>query len=361
MNSAIINMENQDGPGQVPLLTGGSIGNNLLLMTMKKQQDFWQICRVCNWLRASRGSPVDLNDELEAVVAPRTVKVVESIFQALLSNSPKGTSKGAMDCGLDAPLRTFFLAVADQIRTEFYPDINIVDEQPSAQEADLDTEDSHPVADCSDVTGTSKTAMSVEGHKTSSERVEPPEVDAKLESSMLAAAVGVMSALVSELKSTIKEDFTLVDPSIDPSHYTTQVQLVSEKVWKSIQAKMKDVLVVDIFIKANGARTPEDDAQLKFHLLSGSKQILQTIIDSIMSILQSADENVAGLNGQFQRSVLRCLIMYTLSLSQFSHHISDVSSGEMQSSRRRGLTVRMPKISLRKLGLKVILFIYFSF
>ncbi|KAI4883728.1 hypothetical protein NFI96_009583 [Prochilodus magdalenae] len=93
-----------------------------------------------------------------------------------------------------------------------------------------------------------------------------------------AAAVGVMSALVSDLKSTIKEDFTLVDPSIDPSHYTTQVQLVSEKVWKSIQAKMKDVLVVDIFIKANGAMTPEEDAHLKFHLLSGSKQILQTII-----------------------------------------------------------------------------------
>ncbi|KAI4894215.1 hypothetical protein NFI96_016672, partial [Prochilodus magdalenae] len=347
MNCAVMKMVNH-GPGRIPLLTGTNPGSNLLLRTMKKLQDFWQICRVCCWLRASRGSPVNIHDQLEAVVAPLTLKVV-----ALLNNSPEGTSKGAMDCGLDAPLRNFLLAVADKIRTEISPDSNVVDVQSSAQEkADPDTEDRHPVADCSDVTVTSETVMNSEGHQASSEHLEPPAVDSKLESSMLAASSGVVSALVSELKSTIKEDLALVDPSVDPLHYTTQVQLVSDKVLKSIQATMKEVLMADIFSTAIGAMTPEDDAQLHLNLVTCSKQILRSIIDHLTLIIQSGDENIQGLNKQFLQSAWRCIIIYKLHLACFSA-VSDEPSGEIQPSRRRRFTVRMPRISLPKLRLRL--------
>ncbi|KAI4893810.1 hypothetical protein NFI96_007751 [Prochilodus magdalenae] len=331
------------GPGQIPLLTGTNPGSNLLLRTMKKLQDFWQICRVCCWLRASRGSPVYIHDQLEAVVAPLTLKVV-----ALLNNSTEGTSKGAMDCGLDAPLRNFLLAVADKIRTEICPDSNVVGVQLSAQEkADLDKKDSQPVADCSDVTVASETVMNSEGHQASALCV-----DSELESSMLAAASGVVSALVSELKSTIKEDLALVDPSVDPSHYTTQVQLVSDKVLKSIQATMKGVLMADIFSKAIGTMTPEDDAQLHLNLVTCSKPILRSIIDHLTLIIQSGDENIKGLNKQFLQSVWRCIIIYKLHLTCFSA-VSDEPSGEIQPSRRRRFTVRMPRISLPRLRLRL--------
>ncbi|KAI4894219.1 hypothetical protein NFI96_016671, partial [Prochilodus magdalenae] len=347
MNCAVMKMVNH-GPGRIPLLTGTNPGSNLLLRTMKKLQDFWQICRVCCWLRASRGSPVNIHDQLEAVVAPLTLKVV-----ALLNNSTEGTSKGAMDCGLDAPLRNFLLAVADKIRTEISPDSNVVDVQSSAQEkVDPDTEDRHPVADCSDVTVTSETVKNSEGHQASSEHLEPPAVDSKLESSMLAASSGVVSALVSELKSTIKEDLALVDPSVDPLHYTTQVQLVSDKVLKSIQATMKEVLMADIFSTAIGAMTPEDDAQLHLNLVTCSKQILRSIIDHLTLIIQSGDENIQGLNKQFLQSVWRCIIIYKLHLACFSA-VSDEPSGEIQPSRRRRFTVRMPRISLPRLRLRL--------
>ncbi|KAI4885209.1 hypothetical protein NFI96_018765, partial [Prochilodus magdalenae] len=145
-------------------------------------------------------------------------------------------------------------------------------------------------------------------------------------------------------KSTIKEDLALVDPSVDPSHYTTQVQVVSDKVLKSIQAAMQEVLVADIFSKANGAMTPTDDAQLRWELVTGSKHILRSITDCIMLILHSGDENIRALNKQSLQNLRRCLIMYKLHLRDLCV-FSDVSSWEIQPSRCRGFTVRVPTTS----------------
>ncbi|KAI4885205.1 hypothetical protein NFI96_018762, partial [Prochilodus magdalenae] len=375
MNSALSEMnfyaEVWDDSVQTGIM---EIAKKLLLSTMKRLQDFLDICSVCGWLRASRGSPVDIHRDLKVVVPPLSIKVVEAIFQAMLSISSEGTS---VDC-MDTSLSSFLQDVADQVKTKVFPwsatprqlsspsDCSVVKDLPSPQEqADLATEE-HLVdkkakfaerlfapdflSEASKMVykiindETSETATTTEGDKSQQTSLEPPVFESELENSMLAAASGLVSALVTELMSTLEEDFELVDPSADPSLYSTQVEIVSDKVLNSIQDKVKDILVADLFMRANGALNAQDDAQLNAKLLSASSDILKTITDSITEVLQRlARKPSTMLYYLFLRALKEGLNLTSQHLSKFCKARSD------QSKRRRVFPVRSPKFKLPKL------------
>ncbi|XP_037403629.1 uncharacterized protein LOC108424015 isoform X1 [Pygocentrus nattereri] len=412
MNSALLETDVLTGSwidSVVPQIT--DMAKTLLSSTMKKLQDFLEICKVCDWLRASRGSPVDILDELDAVVPTLTRKVVGAAFQSLLGISSEGTSKDVMDCGSDTPLINFLQAVADKIESEISSesatpkqsscpsDSSVVDELPSSQgRNDFDRKERCEVATCSVVT-----EKLLSSHRPRSERVlesiifnklnqnsdadsterdterlfrlsvngflvesskmvhhiiknettemarTSPVFDSTLESSMLAAASGVVSALVSDLKSTFQEDFKLVDPSLDPTLYTTQIQMVSNKVLESIQSKLKEVLIIYIFMRVNGVMKTTYDAQLRSSLLTASRETLKIITEAIMAILRRF--NVADsifLYRRFLWNLQECLIQPSPDLSESSDVSSEDSFDEELYCRPRFPKIRLPKLRFKK-------------
>ncbi|KAL7857979.1 hypothetical protein AOLI_G00180810 [Acnodon oligacanthus] len=351
----------------VPRIT--DMAKTLLSSTMKKLQDFLEICRVCGWLRVSRGSPVDILDELDAVMPTLTRKVVGAVFQSLLSISSQVTSKDMMDCGSDTPLKNFLQAVADKIELEKPKqssrpsDSSVADEPPSSQGRNyLDGKERREMATCSVVTEklltshrplcdrvlesiilnnlnqnsdtdsterdtqrlsvnaflveSSKIVKHIINNKTTEITRTSPVFDSMLESSMLAAASGIMSALVSDLRSTIQENFNFADPSLDPILYATQIQMVSDKVLESIQPKLKEMLITDIFMRVNGVMKTKYDAQLRSSLLTASRETLKIITEAIMAILRRF--NVTDSTTLYRR--------FLWNLQECLSEFSDVSS-----------------------------------
>ncbi|KAL7842774.1 hypothetical protein SRHO_G00244630 [Serrasalmus rhombeus] len=409
MNSALLETDVLTGSwidSVVPRIT--DMAKTLLSSTMKKLQDFLEICKVCDWLRASRGFPVDILDELDAVVPTLTRKVVGAVFQSLLSISSEGTSKDAMDCGSDTPMNSFLQAVADKLESEISSesatpkqsscpsDSSVVDELPSSQgRNDFGVKERREVATCSVVTeklltshrprservlesiilnklnqnsDTDSTERNTERlsinaflvelskmvhHIIKSETTEiartSPVFDSTLESSMLAAASGVVSALVSDLKSTFQEDFKLVDPSLDPTLYTTQIQMVSDKVLESIPSKLKEVLIIYIFMRVNGVMKTTYDAQLRSSLLTASRETLKIITEAIMAILRrfNVTDSII-LYRRFLGNLQECLIQPSPDLSESSDVSSEDSFEEELYCRPRFPKIRLPKLRFKK-------------
>ncbi|KAI4888763.1 hypothetical protein NFI96_030209 [Prochilodus magdalenae] len=374
MNSALTEINLYAKVWDDSVLTGiMEVSKKLLLTTMKRLQDFLDICRVCDWWRASRGSPVDIHHDLEAVVPPLSVKVAGAIVQTMLSVSSEGTSWDSSD----TPLSNFLQAVVNNIKTKISSGSaetrrdelsgpsgsTIVRVQPSPHLVTIGhlADNMKSLAERLSVTDflveasqmvceiindeTSEAAMTSESAASQSRSVDPPVFESQLESSMLAAASGLVSALVSGLESTFQEDFEVADPSADPSLYTTQVEVVSDKVLNSIQAKLKDVLVASFLIRANQSFNTQDDAQLNLHLLSASKEILRTVTDSLLAVLHRLESKTSTkVYERFLQTLREGLILTSKHLSRFCKARSD--------RKPRIFPVRFPKMVFRMLSSK---------
>ncbi|KAI4885208.1 hypothetical protein NFI96_018766, partial [Prochilodus magdalenae] len=362
-------------PWDHSVLTGiMDVSKELLLTTMKKLQDFCQMCTVCGWLRTSRGSFVNIYDELEAKVHPLTTKVAGAIFRSMLSISSEGTSKDALYCPLDTPLSNFIQAVDLKIRAESMSspfDSNRTDEQLSPQEQnDFATKEIHPVASCFDLTEKVWSSNRprcervlesiILGDDTQRDLcfsskyffVEASRMVSQIINSESAASE-VVSALVSELKSTF-EDCVLADPSVAPALYTKHVQMVSDNIVRSIKATLMEVVLTDIFKRTDEVMSQNTD-RLKFDLLFGSRKILNTIIDSILEVVTKLRDSKVVFK-RFLYTFRDCLNLSTSHLSEFCK-ATDESSEEsskdsLQSQRQRRFTVRFPRIPFPKLTFK---------
>ncbi|KAI4894217.1 hypothetical protein NFI96_016669 [Prochilodus magdalenae] len=336
------------------------VAKKLLLTTVKKLQDFCLICALCGWLRASRGSLFNVHDEVEALVHSLTTKVAGAIFQSMLSISSEGTSKDALYSGLDTPLNNFIQAVDQKIRAESLSspsNSNRTEEQPSPQEQnDFATKEIHPVASCFDITEkvwssdrprcervlesiifnhinvhdeantTEKDAQKVFCFSSKHFFVEASRMVSQIINSESAASE-IVSALVSQLKSTLGEDCVLADPSVAPALYTTQVQMVSDKIVKSIKPTLMEVVLIDMFRRSDEAMTTQKNTdQLEFDLLSSSRQILKGIIDYILVVLSQLGGPTECFT-QFLYSLLDYQNLYMWHLSEFFKS-SDESSDE---------------------------------
>ncbi|KAL6473823.1 hypothetical protein MHYP_G00173840 [Metynnis hypsauchen] len=123
INSTLAELYRDAESHEEPLCPGSTskeVARELLSATFTRMQDALQLHTVSDWLSASQGSPVDLQDELEEMLPLVTAKVVSTVFGSMLTICSEGTPDEPKDGVSETPLFNFVQAVHDKIKSDIF-------------------------------------------------------------------------------------------------------------------------------------------------------------------------------------------------------------------------------------------------
>ncbi|XP_076831707.1 uncharacterized protein LOC143477092 isoform X1 [Brachyhypopomus gauderio] len=111
--------------------------------------------------------------------------------------------------------------------------------------------------------------------------------DASLKSNAFASALSIVNTLTFTFRCAFEEDLFLKirHPSTDPALYASQVRLVSEKVLRSTQGKLKEGLLTNLLMRSDADIAAQYSANQTYKLQLSSKNLIKCIIECVTKLI----------------------------------------------------------------------------
>ncbi|XP_076839054.1 uncharacterized protein LOC143484286 isoform X2 [Brachyhypopomus gauderio] len=316
------------------------VAHHLMLGVMTRMLGFLEFCIITSWSSDIRGFPTHIHDELDELLPLVTSATVGATVEHMLSVCSEGTSNDVAGDVSDRPLWDFLQAVSKHIssaalsgKTSSSIDrimqlLEYSKPRPRSErilESIIfsSTNEDHNMGMFNNKVNThglfrmscetfqleaskrvSNVIMSVTSELTKVSQVSifknadlssPPVSEASLKSNAFDSAVSIVNGITDALRSSFEEDLLkIAHPSTDPALYKSQVQLVSEKVLRSTQAKLKDAFVTNLLIRADVIMAAQSSGSKCYNLLLNSKNITKSIIECMLSVLPFSEVHIPG-------------------------------------------------------------------
>ncbi|XP_076847294.1 uncharacterized protein LOC143493069 isoform X3 [Brachyhypopomus gauderio] len=316
------------------------VAHHLMLGVMTRMLGFLEFCIITSWSSDIRGFPTHIHDELDELLPLVTSATVGATVEHMLSVCSEGTSNDVAGDVSDRPLWDFLQAVSKHIssaalsgKTSSSIDrimqlLEYSKPRPRSErilESIIfsSTNEDHNMGMFNNKVNThglfsmscetfqleaskrvSNVIMSVTSELTKVSQVSifknadlssPPVSEASLKSNAFDSAVSIVNGITDALRSSFEEDLLkIAHPSTDPALYKSQVQLVSEKVLRSTQAKLKDALVTNLLIRADVIMAAQSSGSKCYNLLLNAKNITKSIIECMLSVLPFSEVHIPG-------------------------------------------------------------------
>ncbi|XP_049340461.1 uncharacterized protein LOC111195823 isoform X5 [Astyanax mexicanus] len=299
-----------------PRSASQELASELVISTANKMREYWHLCTVSEWIGASLVSPVEIFSAVDTCLSLIVLEALSSYFETLLSICSEGTSADACRIDLDTSQCDFIQAVADKIK-DFSSQSTSETGTPETKEIDLSLEDlssseEHPgeiiletifisclsnicsdkakIKDCEPFERFWKTLQADASElisdvifKETTEFVEScsplsfsPEACAKIKYCTQSASLELVAQLTCELATALSEE--IADPSVDPDLYESQVKLVSKQLQTIARTILKKALQTSFTARSEQSFSVDELAYLTSTLLSGSKQVVKSIL-----------------------------------------------------------------------------------
>ncbi|XP_022539763.2 uncharacterized protein LOC111195787 isoform X1 [Astyanax mexicanus] len=299
-----------------PRSASQELATELVISTANKMREYWHLCTVSDWIGASLVSPVEIFSAVDTCLSRIVLEALSSYFETLLSICSEGTSADACRIDLDTSQCDFIQAVADKIKG-FSSQSTSETGTPETKEVDLSLEDlssseEHPgeiiletifisclsnicsdkakIKDCQPFERFWKTLQADASElisdvifKETTEFVEScsplsfsPEACAKIKYCTQSASLELVDQLTCELATALSEE--IADPSVDPDLYESQVKLVSKQLQRIARTILKKALQTSFTARSEQSFSVDELAHLTSTLLSGSKQVVKSIL-----------------------------------------------------------------------------------